>query len=60
MLRYDGFESMASRFGIIKVTLIVDLQAHSEFMKMLGNLMVVVQALVEVGFPIAIQIMQHS
>ena len=49
---------MACTFGIIEVALVVGLKPHGELVEMLGDLVVAVEAFVEVCFTIAIQVYQ--
>ena len=59
VMRHDGLQRMPRTFGVVEIALRVRLQAHREFMKVLGDLMIAVEAFVEVGFLVAIEIAQH-
>ena len=50
---------MAGAFGVIKVALVIRLQAHRELVKMLRHLVVAVEAFVEVGFAVAVEVAEH-
>ena len=56
VLRDDRFQAVPGRLGVIEVTLGVDLQAHRELVEMLGDLVVAVEALVEVGLAVAVEV----
>ena len=47
---------MAGRLGVVEVPGRIGLQAHGELMEMLGDLVVAVEALVEIGFTVAIEV----
>ena len=49
-----------ARLGVVEVAGRVGLQAHRELVEVLGHLVVVVEALVEVGLAVAIQIVQDA
>ncbi len=49
---------MPRRLGIVEVALFIALQAHRELMKVLGDLMVAVEAFIEIDFAIGVQVMQ--
>src|SRR6185437_5280296 len=58
VLSNDRWEGMPATLGVVKIPFGVRLQIHREFMEMLGDLMVVVEALVEIGFAIAVEVIQ--
>ena len=58
MVGNHRFKRMASSLGIIEVPLCINLQPHRKLMKMLGHLMIIIKAFVEICFAIAIEIAQ--
>ncbi len=58
VMRHDGGQGMTGGLGVVEVFLTIDLQAHCELMKMLGDLVVVVEAFVVVGLAVVIGIVQ--
>ena len=56
VLRHDGRQAVAGRLGVIEVPLGVGLQAHRELVEVLGDLVVAVEALVEVGLAVAVEV----
>src|SRR5205823_1008795 len=58
MLGNDGVERVAGGLGVVKIALSVGLQTHGEFVEMLGHLCVIVDALIEVDFAVAVEIMK--
>ena len=51
---------MPAAFRIIEIAFRVDLEAHGEFVKVLGYLMVAVEVFVKVHFTIAVQIVEAN
>ena len=58
MVGDEGGSGMSGGFCVVEVACTVDLQSHSEFVKMLGNLVVIVETFDPVGFEIPVQIMK--
>ncbi len=58
VLRDDRGQSVARGLGVVEVALRVGLQAHRELVEMLGDLMIAVEALIEVGLAVAVVIME--
>src|SRR6185436_3141394 len=56
MVRYDRRQGMAGRLRVIEVSCRVRLQAHREFVKVFGDLMIVIEAFNEISFAIAVEI----
>ena len=56
VLRHDGRQAVPRRLGVIEVPLGVDLEAHGELVEVLGDLVVAVEALVEVGLAVAVEV----
>ena len=59
-MRYESLLGMPARFGVVEIAFRIYLQTHGEFVKVLRDLMVIVQALVKIGFAIAVQIMKNG
>ena len=58
MMRHQRGQRVAGGFGIIEIARRVSLQTHRKLMKVLGDLMVVVEALDEVDLAVAIEVAQ--
>ena len=58
VVRHHAVECVARGLGVVEIPLLIRLQAHCELMEMLGDLMVVVEAFDEIGFPVAVQVAQ--
>ena len=56
VLRHERRLGMAGRLGVVEVPGRIGLQAHGELMEMLGDLVVAVEALVEIGFAVAVEV----
>ena len=54
----SGGQTVAGGLGVVEVPLGVGLQAHREFVEVLGHLVIVVEALVEVGLAVAVEVVQ--
>lgn len=51
---------MAGTAGIVKITLLIGLQPHGKLVKVVGDLGVTIEALVEVGLAVSIQIVEDD
>ena len=60
VLWHQGRPSMAGAFCVIKIALPVRLQARGEFVEMVGDLVVVVEILDEISFPVAVAVAQSG
>ena len=60
MVRHHRGQGVPGRLGIIEVALRVGLQAHRELVEVLGHLVIVVEALVEVDLTVAIEVVEHG
>ena len=49
---------MTSAFGVIEISISISLQAHRKFVEMLSDLVIAVKALVEIGFTVAVQVVE--
>ena len=58
VVRHQGGQGVAGGLGVVEVPLRVGLQAHRELVEVLGHLVVVVEALVEVGLAVAVEVVQ--
>ena len=58
VVRHERGQAVPGRLGVVEVPLRVGLQAHRELVEVLGHLVVVVEALVEVGLAVAVQVAQ--
>src|SRR5262249_55890997 len=59
MLRNERRFSVSSGLAVVKIPLGVRLQVHRKFVEMLGNLLVVVEALIEVRLAISVEVAKH-
>ena len=58
VLRHERGQAVAGRLGVVEVPLGVGLQAHRELVEMLGDLMIAVEVLIEVGLAVAVQVVE--
>ena len=58
VLRNQCRQRMPRRLGVVKVPLLVGLQAHRELVKVIGDLLVVVKAFVEIDLVVSVEIVQ--
>ena len=60
MVRHDRRAAVPGRLGVVEVPVRVGLQAHRELVEVLGHLVVVVEALVEVGLAVAVEVAEDD
>ena len=60
MMRYHRVQGMPSAFAVIKTPRRISLQVHGELMEVLGDLVIVVEILIEIDFAVAIEIMKAN
>ena len=58
VVRHEGGQGVPAALGVVEVPLGVGLQPHRELVEVLGHLVVAVEALVEVGLAVAVQVGQ--
>jgi hypothetical protein len=58
MMRHDRGQRMPGRFGVVEVAPLINLQTHRKLVKVLRDLMIVVEAFVEIRLAVTIQIVQ--
>ena len=56
VVRHQRGQAVAGRLGVVEVALGVGLQAHRELVEVLGDLVVAVEVLVEVGLAVAVEV----
>jgi hypothetical protein len=54
----DFLEGVACRFGLVEVACGIRLETHGEFMEVLGDLVVGVEAFDEVGFAVGVEVVE--
>ena len=60
VMRDDRVQGVAGRFREIEVAVGIGFQARGKLVKVFGHLMIVVEILVEIGFAVAIQVVEAS
>jgi hypothetical protein len=60
VVRHQRRQGVAGRLGVVKIPFGVDLQPHRELVEVLGDLVVAVEGLLEVGLAVARQVVQDD